>query len=161
MSVKLYCQENRTWTWEVHKNSYSCHVLKLKNYGSLVCNICPVIMLYLPKITVCKTLSEEVMPDTLSKLCVIPSAVQTSAHFTVAQSSFITCQKICGHVVCRVLCSCCCGWEGAAAANPSYSPFPQKTLKWASYLPLPRLLSKVKYANSLELICTGVCMSFL
>lgn len=83
MSIKLYCQESRIWTWEPHKNCYSTPILKLKNYVSLVCNICPEITLYLPKITVCKTVSE-VTPGTLSKLCVIPSALQTSAHFTVA-----------------------------------------------------------------------------
>lgn len=80
-------------------------------------------MLYLPKITVCKTLTEEVIPDTLSKLCVIPSALQTSAHFTVAQILHYLPEDLWA-----------CGLQGAQQLQQQQQqqpalPTPQKTLK--------------------------------
>lgn len=91
-------------------------------------------MLCLPKITVCKTVSE-VIPDTLSKLCVIPSALQTSAHFNICQK--ILDMRSAEHS--RVTAAGEMEQQQPALPTP---PFSQKILKTASYMPLSRLLSR-------------------
>lgn len=108
-------------------------------------------MLCLPKIAVYKTASEVIL-DTLSKLHVIPQSCRHLLISVLHSATSLAAKRFMG----MWSAGCFGGTDPCERQQPlSAPPSPLKVSKQASCLTLFRLLSKAKYANSLELICTG------